>query len=151
MGIKSGEDLLTWARLAVRYRIAYSAYRGAIFWVPEDVYNRPGRFTDIDEDLVGNELVKMLANAPHAFALGLRRYIGHWYEMRAIIALQLNRRSECWHEIRNILHYSQPTIKLAAMSLLSCLPGSLPSKSYKWLKRFIHRQGIRDGVQHGTP
>jgi len=32
VGVTSGEDLLTWARLACRYNIAYSTQVGAVFW-----------------------------------------------------------------------------------------------------------------------
>ena len=44
VGIKSGEDLLTWARLATLYKIAYSSEALAVFNVEGyDVSEKPKR------------------------------------------------------------------------------------------------------------
>ena len=42
VGIASGEDLLTWARLAMKFQIAYSIKPCATFHSPEKVSDRPG-------------------------------------------------------------------------------------------------------------
>ena len=56
VGIKSGEDLLTWARLAVHNEIAYSRKKKAIYHVEGyNVSEKPKRIP-AEQDLVGNEL-----------------------------------------------------------------------------------------------
>ena len=133
LGVRSGEDLLTWARLAVAGSIAYSSYQGAVFWLPEDVRSRPGRFDDA-EDLVGRELASLLVEAPPERVPGLRSYLGRWHEMRAVIALQRCRRGECLRETHRSARYCGFGKKQAAIALLACLPGVFPAVVYVWLK-----------------
>lgn len=75
VGVKSGEDLLTWARLAARNGIAYSLE-------PLAIYNqgfsnpRPPERTDV----VGMELEKLYKNNPNIKSLN--KYVAFWYKMR---------------------------------------------------------------------
>lgn len=74
-GIKSGEDLLTWARLACGYGIAYSRKPLAVYC--QGCSNpRPPE----PKDHVGEQLETLLAN--HPATQGLKRYIAFWYKMR---------------------------------------------------------------------
>ena len=59
VGVASGEDLLTWARLAAEYEIAYSIAPLATFWEPEEISSRPGRVPAVP-DRVGEELTRLL-------------------------------------------------------------------------------------------
>lgn len=89
VGIRSGEDLLTWARLAVRYPIAYSLKAGAIFWqdMAHTYQTIPNRIPD-PSDPVGKGLMQLMAICPADQLPGLKKYISHWHKMRASILLR---------------------------------------------------------------
>lgn len=82
VGIKSGEDLLTWARLAVSYRIAYSRSCLCHFIIDEANYDAEQRARLPDRlDYVGKQLLYMLSR--YSNVKGLDLYIALWYKMRA--------------------------------------------------------------------
>ncbi len=68
-GIKSGEDLLTWARLACRHKIAYSRKPMAVFNIEGyDLKEKPKRYPAF-EDKVGYELKRLRENHNQPFLL----------------------------------------------------------------------------------
>lgn len=82
IGIKSGEDLLTWARLAISYRIAYSRSCLCYFIIDEANYDVEQRTRLPDcPDYVGEQLLYILAR--YSNVKGLDSYIALWYKMRA--------------------------------------------------------------------
>lgn len=74
-GIKSGEDLLTWARLACRYGVAYSTKSTALYIRG---FSNPRPPEAIDE--VGRQFEQLSREFRHE--KGLKRYIARWYNMR---------------------------------------------------------------------
>ena len=80
VGVGSGEDLLTWARLAVRYPLAYEARCHAIFRVSDN--HRPADASD----RVGTALRQLLDDSPSVVAL--RSYLGLWYRIQAVMAMR---------------------------------------------------------------
>jgi glycosyltransferase involved in cell wall biosynthesis len=97
VGIGSGEDLLTWARLAVRYPLAYDARPLAVF-VASGIERRP----DL-ADRVGKALAQMVRE--HPGVPGLRRYLGLWYRMQAVMAMRFGladtARQQAWLAVRH--------------------------------------------------
>lgn len=95
-GISSGEDLLTWARLAARYPLAYDLRPLAIFQV-SGIERRPDPY-----DRVGLALTELAAECPET--AGLREYLGLWFRMRAVMALRFNdsvlARLDAWRACR---------------------------------------------------
>lgn len=75
IGVKSGEDLLTWARLACKYKIAYTIKPMAIYC---QGYSNPRPPESID--YVGEQLEVLYRNYPNK--LGLKKYVAFWYKMR---------------------------------------------------------------------
>ncbi len=148
-GISSGEDLLTWARLASRYAIAYSTFPVAVFWMPADVNARPERFKS-HEDVVGLELAALLETAPAPLVRSIREYLARWHEMRAVIFLQLQDRGNCLKEILTVMRYSRPNGKLALLSLLACLPAKVSAPLYNRLRKMRDRSRIVIGGAHGA-
>ncbi len=96
-GVGSGEDLLTWARLAVRYPLAYEARPLAVF-VASGIERRPD-----PADRVGRALAQLVCE--HPGVPGLRRYMGLWYRMQAVMALRFGEsalaRQQAWTAVRN--------------------------------------------------
>lgn len=121
VGIKSGEDLLTWARLACRYIIAFARTSHVIYNLGEG-YNKknlPPRRQD-KGDPVGKELVNIYKKYPKT--LGLKTYISHWHKMRASVAVRYNERRETIYEVFLSLRYNILNIKVMPFLVLALLP-----------------------------
>jgi glycosyltransferase involved in cell wall biosynthesis len=95
IGIRIGEDLLTWAKLAINFPIAYSAKPLAFFrqakWHLYESF--PQRLPDIG-DPVGNALNQLLHNCPPAFKSSLRKYIALWHKMRLSLFVRADMKKE---------------------------------------------------------
>ena len=105
IGIKSGEDLLTWARLAVSGTIVYSKTVQAIYNLGEGyiLTNLPPRRQD-KGDPVGKELVTLLDRYPDKRVL--KQYISHWHKMRASVAIRYGAKIETIKEVIISLKYN---------------------------------------------
>ena len=124
VGIKSGEDLLTWARLAVETNIAYSTRPLAIYNMGEGyiLSNLPPRRQDVG-DPVGKELVKLLDRYPDKKAL--KQYISHWHKMRASVAVRCGETMEVMKEVFLALKYNVFNLKVIFFFFLMLLPSKL--------------------------
>jgi len=135
VGVIAGEDLLTWARLAERTDIAYSFSPLARFYAPDAMTDRPARIPQ-QPDVVSHGLLELLENTPIERREGLRDYLGLWHRMRGVVYLKLDRGSDAREEIGKGIRYSGKSARLAMLYLLSFLPGSLSSNSYRLMKKF---------------
>ena len=124
VGVKSGEDLLTWARLAVRYRIAYSVRPLAIYNLGEgyDKKTLPPRRQDAC-DPVGKELLAIYGANPQI--KGLRKYLSHWHRMRASTAIRYGARRETIYETSQSLKYNLLNYKALLLGMLALLPAKM--------------------------
>lgn len=129
VGIKSGEDLLTWSRLAARKQVA-------LFQCPLAVYHQdpltagglPSRMPD-PLDRVGKGLRDILDSIPTDRKPSLRKYVGLWYKMRASIYLRLGNRLQGALECSKAIRF-WPSNTLLYLQLFACL---LPLKVVRWL------------------
>jgi glycosyltransferase involved in cell wall biosynthesis len=127
VGIKSGEDLLTWARLAVFYKIAYDKKCLSIYH--DDVEKwEPGRSTD-QEDVVGQELKKLFISIGNDRRRSLRKYIGLWHKMRASTFLRHDQRLLTVKEACLSLYYNPFNYKTYLFMFLAFMP----SNFYKYI------------------
>ncbi len=124
LGIKSGEDLLTWARVAVRTQWAYSLKSLAQYNLGEgyDKKNLPPRRQDAG-DPVGKALKELYQSHPNL--KGFRKYISHWHKMRASVAIRYGERKETLYEVRQSLKYNPSNYKVAMFGVLAVLPTKL--------------------------
>ncbi len=119
-GIKSGEDLLTWARLSCSGKIAYSRTVLAEFHVEGyTASDKPKRYPDM-EDRVGRAFVELLTDSHQP---GARQYIALWYKMRASIYMRLGETGSCFKACRQSLAYNPRNAKVYLIAVLSVLPG----------------------------
>lgn len=120
-GIKSGEDLLTWARLACQYSIAYTKKSQAIYNLGEgyDKKNLPPRRQD-KGDPVGKSLVELYKKYPKT--RGMKAYISHWHKMRASVAIRYDERKETIYEVLQSLRYNIRNTKVMPFLILALLP-----------------------------
>jgi len=85
VGIESGEDLLTWSRLAARFSLAYDTKPQAV-WVKSGINRMPDKY-----ELVGKALDQLAHENPSI--VGIADYVGLWYRMQAVTALKFKQLS----------------------------------------------------------
>ncbi|EKC57918.1 glycosyl transferase, group 2 family protein [human gut metagenome] len=124
VGIKSGEDLLTWARLSIRGQIAFCKTPLAIYNLGEgyDYTHLPPRRQDRN-DPVGKSLLQLYKS--HSSVIGLRHYISHWHRMRASVAIRFGEREETIREVMIGLYYNPFNIRLIIFFLLAVCPSKI--------------------------
>jgi len=133
LGVISGEDLLTWARLAVRFQIGYSTKPCAIHYNPQTISDRPGRIPQAP-DKVGDSLRDLLNKADSPTIPGLKAYIALWHRMRAVIFIQLGDKKNARKEVRVAMRFA-PSLRLSLLLFIAILPASLAAKALMYIKR----------------
>lgn len=121
LGVKSGEDLLTWARIAVHTQWAYSLNAYAIFNMEGYDKNECPKRIPAEVDVVGNELKQLWKQNPQA--KGLKHYIAHWHKMRSSIYLRLGMRKKSFKEALKGLRYHPLNWKLYVYALWAVVKG----------------------------
>ena len=121
IGITSGEDLLTWAKLAVDYRICFDKRPGATYNIPfeSQCKNTVGRPHD-KIDTVGLELEKLYAQ--HKNISGLKNYVSFWYKMRASVSLRRGEVNTARNECIKSLKHNILNLKAMIILIISLLP-----------------------------
>lgn len=129
VGIKSGEDLLTWARIAVRTNWAYSLKPLAQYNV-ELFSDKPGRPHD-EIDSVGDGLVALKSKIEKERRGELKKYISHWYKMRTSVYLQQGKVINTWKYGVKALNYNVYNYKVFLMMMMALLPSSIKNSIKK--------------------
>ncbi len=140
-GVAAGEDLLTWARLAARFTIAYDRRPTAVFHRPAGIGERPERPRPAP-DAVGEGLERLRQEAPEGQRPGLAAYVAHWHRMRGVIMLKLGRSGEARAEFARALQGGGWNARVAALWLLCVVPGA--GRALEPLQRW--REGLRAGA-----
>lgn len=125
-GIKSGEDLLTWARLAVKFQIAYELSVQAVFNLDEShsLIQKPTRLHD-EGDPVGEHLIKLYKQIQPEKKKEFKRYISLWFKMKVSVYLRINNIKLTWKYGLLSLFYNFMNYKVYAMLLIILLPQSI--------------------------
>ncbi len=126
MGIKSGEDLLTWARLAYKYKIAFSRRVCACYILPDKLGNqsRDSHIKDIKQvpDFIGGEIDSFYKKSSGKLKKDIRKYLSFWYKMRASINLSLNYRYPAFLCACRSLYYDPFNWKVYSFYILDIMP-----------------------------
>jgi len=133
VGIKSGEDLLTWAKLAVKNKIAYSTNILSIYNFVSDTNKLwiPCRAPQIP-DKVGAEL-KILFKKQSLQKKYLKRYISLWHKMRASSFVRLAQNKDAITEIFTSYRYNIFNFKVLFYIFLLFFPLKYRNKLFKFL------------------
>lgn len=130
VGVASGEDLLTWARLAVRFPLAYDGRVLSTFYA-SGISRAPDR-----ADPVGLALSTLASDYPDQ--TGLPAYLGLWFRMQAVKALRLGDRPTArrfaWKATRAAPNQWRNPYTL----ILAWLPDCLSERLDTWLRRLIN-------------
>ena len=130
LGIKSGEDLLTWARLAVSGVIAYSRKSLAMFIRDEGLFNKDQQLRVPEkEDIVGQELKKLYNINRHI--IGLNKYVALWHKMRTRIFIDKKDRRKAIKECLISMKYNM-NVNILVFLVLIFLPSSFSRKVFKF-------------------
>jgi glycosyltransferase involved in cell wall biosynthesis len=127
LGIKSGEDLLTWARLAVRYPIAYTTLPKATYNIGLSIDNITKKGRPHDKiDYVGSALKELYAENRDTYYL--RQYLSLWHKMRASVHLAYNKSLDSIKESLTSLKYNPLNYKVYVILALSLMPKFIRTK-----------------------
>ena len=130
LGIKSGEDLLTWARLAVSGAIVYSRKSLAVFVRDEGLFNKDQQLRVPEkEDIVGLELKKLYNINRHI--IGLNKYVALWHKMRTRIFIDKKDRRKAIKECLISMKYNM-NVKILVFLVLIFLPSSFSRNVFKF-------------------
>ncbi|GHS97418.1 glycosyl transferase [Bacteroidia bacterium] len=122
--VTSGEDLLTWARLAVRYQIAYSIKAEALFVFDQshEISAVPSRPHD-QNDVVGDGLTHLYQEEKRLTTKKqLKKYLSLWYKMRASVYLRLSDKKLTLKYSVQSLKYDKANWKVYLFMLMAILP-----------------------------
>lgn len=132
-GINSGEDLLTWARLACHNRFAVSEKVYSTIAIPLSVQERKDREHKA-EDVVGKHLKALLtqveennrkAKGLYVNPQSIKRYIAHWYEMRTIIFLQKCNKKQAFNYWLKMKHFKSINMRVVVLLFFLILPSKV--------------------------
>jgi glycosyltransferase involved in cell wall biosynthesis len=119
-GVKSGEDLLTWAKLAVFNSIAYSKRSLSIYHNEVQTWE-PGRLIT-EEDFIGEELIRLLPRVSENYRKDFKKYLAHWHKMRASTFLRHNKRLLTLKEVLKIFRIIRFDKKAFIFLILCFMP-----------------------------
>lgn len=134
IGIKSGEDLLTWARLAVKYKIAFSTKTYARYSIPpknqSNNYTRDVQIKDIKKvpDFIGSEIESFYLISEGKLKKDIRLYLSFWYKMRASINLSLGYKYPAILCANRSIYFNPLNWKVYRFYIITLFPSSLIKK-----------------------
>ena len=134
IGIKSGEDLLTWARLAVKYKIAFSTNVYARYSIPPkkqaNNYTRDIQIKDVKKvpDFIGSEIESFYLNSEGKLKKDIRLYLSFWYKMRASINLSLGYKYPAILCANRSIYFNPLNWKVYRFYIITLFPSSLIKK-----------------------
>ena len=128
-GVTSGEDLLAWAALACRYKIARSNRSLAIYYTPTTgpTGKVPADLTSTN-DVVGMGLVDL---SKQYQACGIEEYVSFWYKMRAVINLNRRNRIAAMKCAGKSIRYNPCNYKSWILMTLAIMPDCIIDKVMK--------------------
>ena len=132
IGVRSGEDLLTWARICARHTLAYSMTPQVIYHLGACADFQPKRVPQAD-NYVGRALKELYSERPLP---GLRQYIALWYKNRISCYLRLRMRWQAFRESCQAILISPFTLKLYAYLILSICPFFVVRWAFRLKTRF---------------
>lgn len=130
--VSHGEDLLTWANLAVRNEIAYTRQVCSIYCLGAD-YGVNSKPVNIPQgNVVGEKLELLLVDS----SLGkrkksLKKYIGRWYKIRASLFLRGGERKNAIVNIYRTIYYNPSEWRIYIYLVLWFLPVRIVNDLFK--------------------
>lgn len=126
LNITHGEDLLTWAKLACHYKIAYSRKSQALYMLKPN-HGANGKPVNIPQsNAVGEELERLCKQHP-----SMKKYVSYWYKIRANIFLRGgDNRNAVWYICR-ALTYNPFNVRLLIFACILLVPCRFRNSIFK--------------------
>ena len=123
VGVRAGEDLITWARLACLGEVAYSAEGTTYVSAPAHAADkrRTAVRTPDRADYIGDALAE-LARANPERARSIERHLAWCYRIRALAYAEIGESSQSFREIRKAIAVGRPTMRDGMIAILSAMP-----------------------------
>lgn len=121
VGVRLGEDLLVWAKLADKYGIAYSKTITAVYNFKAYTELLDDEPMPDHDDVVGKSLISIYTSTKKNKS-SLRKYISLWHRMRANLFINNNERVQALSESMKALLYNPVSYKNYVVLLLCILP-----------------------------
>lgn len=121
IGIKSGEDLLTWARLAVKFEIAYSK-RNLSIYIQQISNIGSSNLRESIDDPVGELLQNLKLDCPKDKLMHFNQYLSRWFKSKGIILLEIGKNRRARVFLFKALNKSNERFKIMLYIMLSFLP-----------------------------
>jgi len=134
IGIKSGEDLLTWARLACKYKIAYSTKPLAVFVESASDTNvskaiqRSG-----GEQYVLDELLKLYND--HSDLVGLKDYVIRWYKIYCVLSIEINNNHKILKLAPEAIKFGGSKLQFMLLYIFGLMPTAISKYLFFKLRR----------------
>jgi glycosyltransferase involved in cell wall biosynthesis len=125
--INSGEDLLMWARLALKNSIGYCTIPYSVFSLVDTSEKLRRARRAAQKDKVGTELIKLISVAPHSVSKDLKKYISHWFRIKASANLRVNNIELMWNYSIKSLKYNPFNLRIYEFLAISIFPKNLKS------------------------
>ena len=127
VGIKSGEDLLTWARLAVNEKIAYSKIVLSVFCESEsDVNESKAQTRSGSESIVLQSLLDLYeSESSLSIKKQLKQYILRWYKIYAVIQIEIGKGHHALKIAYRAICFGGSLKVFSPIIILGCLPDKM--------------------------
>lgn len=131
LGLKSGEDLITWAKIAAQFPIAYAATAKALYI--HQISNVGSSYSrESMEDPVGDTLEQLLLKSGQAQEKQhIRQYLARWRKSKAIILLEIGSNSASRQQLRKAFAASHEKTKIVILFCLAMAPAFLSQRLLK--------------------
>lgn len=130
IGITSGEDLLTWARIAIKTDWAYSMKATAVYMMPitNSFTKKPTRPNDSGDPVCDG--LKQLLKSDYGRRSELRHFIGRFYKMKASTNLRYGDRWNTICECLKSILYRPFAKEIYPILVLALLPRFMQKKIF---------------------
>ena len=130
VGVTSGEDLLTWARIAIKTNWAYSLKATAVYMMPasNSFTERPTRPNDSGDPVCDG--LKQLLKTEYGRKRELKHFIGRFYKMKASTNLRYGYRWTTLCECIKSLTYRPFAKETYPIILLALMPSFIQRKVF---------------------
>ncbi|WP_273198186.1 glycosyltransferase family 2 protein [Barnesiella viscericola] len=134
LDVSHGEDLLTWANLAIRNKIAYSRQVCSIYCLKSD-YGVNSKPINIPQgNLVGSRLESLLQMPSLERRNDLKKYIGRWYKIRSHIFLRGGEKKNAFINICRAMRFQPNEWQLYVFLILLIFPVSFVNYLFRKLR-----------------
>ena len=133
VGIKSGEDLLTWARLATKYKIAYYRKVLAVFVSTDSGTNKSK--SELRYDNHDPVLDNLLLLYKEYNSNDLKNYIIRWYKIQCVILLEIGYNRVMRNKAIEAIKFGGSKKIFYPIIFLSVLPSFVSKQIFKLSRR----------------